>query len=202
MPKAKTLLDEVFQTANSVKELFLCAREEVDELGDVSAITQERLNRALREREFVVTELADWHQHTAATLEGLRAQYKPILDRIHADFSELERRLDFIKWCISKALPPAKDSQIANERAYVYYKVTKPTVIEDENLIPPEFIEVVRQPDRRAIKRCIESGGQVPGARLDVNYSPQIKPGGIRAMRAAEKRLKKLAEGGDVDGDL
>lgn len=201
MPRHKTLLDEVFQTATSIKELFLAAREEVDETGEVSAVTQERLNRALREREFVVTELADWYQHTSATLEGLRAQYKPILDRINADCGELEKRMEFIKWCISKALTPAKESQVANERAYVFYRESRPVVIEDENLIPVEFIEIIKQPNKKEIKRCIDSGGQVPGARVDTNYSPQIKPGGIKAIRAAQNRLKKLAQGVD-DGDL
>jgi len=199
--KKKTILDEVYRTAQDVKDVFLMAREEVDQTGQVSPEVQEAINSVCLDRNAVATDLGDWYMRTECELEGLEAQYKPIMDRIRADLAELGKRLEFIKWCVKQVLPPAPDSQLANDRAYIYYRTSKVIVIEDEAAIPLEFKEVITVPKKADIKTCIESGGQVPGARQDTNYSPQIKPGGVKAIRAAQNRMKKVMAGRESDAD-
>lgn len=193
------ILDEVFQTSQDVKEVFLMAREEQETTGQVSPEVEQAIIDVCRERERVITELSDWWLYTDGKQKGLEAQYKPIIDRMRADVDELEKRKEFIKWAISKILPPSKTAQIANEKAYVTYRESAVVEILDEVAIPLEFRRVVTTPMKDEIKTALKSGATIPGARLQINYNAQIKPGGIKAMRNAEKRLKKLMAGGDDD---
>lgn len=148
------------------------------------------------QKEVLVTDLAKWYLFTTSKLEGLRAEYKPLMDAMNGNIKELEQRLEYIKYCINSVLQPGPESVVANESIYAFYQTSKKVVIENEQQIPIDFSRVETVPDTALIKKALEAGEQVAGARLESRWNLQVRFGGERAIKNARK-LKEKRQGGD-----
>jgi len=59
--------------------------------------------------------------------------------------------------------------RIENEEYGILFRLDKPSVkveVEEENLIPDKFFKVVRQVDKMAVKKALQVGDDVNGAKL------------------------------------
>ena len=196
------VLEQVYETRSAVKEAFLRAESELQMNGAVSEETQCEIANLCRDPEQIVTELANWYLYTESKLEGLRAEYAPAREMMERNEDDLDSRLKFIKSCIARVLPQRVDSQVANQKAYVFYKHTSRIKVLDHEAVPLDCRRqvLIDEPDLFKIEALIRSSDEpVLWARIEENYSPQIKPGGDRAIKNAANRLKRLREGNGSD---
>lgn len=70
------------------------------------------------------------------------------------------------------------NGKISHPLFSAYIKSTQSTIIDDETVIPKQFIKekIVTSIDKKALKESIESGDVVPGAHLQNNQSIIIMP--------------------------
>jgi uncharacterized protein YacL (UPF0231 family) len=80
----------------------------------------------------------------------------------------IERREQQIKEFM---LATEKETLSGQEYEYFLAKPTVSTDIVDDLLVPDKFIKVTRSPMKTEIKKALESGEEVPGARLIENRS-------------------------------
>lgn len=160
---------------------------------EVPAVLTDKLQKRRLTPEEALTKLGSWYHRIDAESRALEAKYRPLIDDMEADIKYLDNTKAFIKSCIGYLLPPDKESQFVNERVYIHYTETKETVITEPEAVPIEFCKVVDPiPEKRAIKAALEAGQEVPGAALQLNYHLQVKPGGARALKNSQNRLKRL----------
>jgi hypothetical protein len=74
------------------------------------------------------------------------------------------------------------DSMLANGKArletskvLVWFKSSTGTVIDDESILPQQYLKTKTEPDISAIKESLTAGVMVPGARIEIRQNLQIK---------------------------
>lgn len=190
-----SVVERALKVNHDLIALFERARCESDDTGEISPEVERLLGERTRDKEEVLTELGRWALATEAKLEGKQAEFAPIREAMDAEEKELKGRLEFIKTLVRQLLPATREAQIANESVYIYNLFSERTVCKvPVEALPIELTRVKREPDLKAIGEALDRGDAGIGefAELEQRFSPQIKPGGERAMRAAKQRLKKL----------
>lgn len=190
-----SVVERAYKVNYDLISLFERARNESDETGEISQEVERLLGERTRDKEEVLTELGRWFLATESKLEGKIAEFEPIRATMDAEEKELKARLEYIKTLISRLLPASREAQIANESVYIYHTVSERTVTDvPVESLPIELTRVKQEPDLKAIGEALARGDAGVGelAHTEERFSPQVKPGGERAMRAAKQRLKKL----------
>ena len=90
------------------------------------------------------------------------------LDELSEQAQRLEKEID--QWMTENQKEKAEAAGFV-----VSYRKSYRTIVEDENLIPDHFCKVVRQPVLNDIKKAINEGEVVPGARIETKQNLQIK---------------------------
>ena len=185
------IMEQIFEVTHAVKSAFLQAQEDLVKFGELQPETKNILAELCQNREQVVTELSSWFLYTESKLEGLRAEYKAFRDAMDANEQELEKRLEFIKSCIKHVLPPTREAQVVNDKAYVFYKHSTKVQVRDEGLVPMDYLKLTTSPDKSKIEQLLKTE-QPTWAYMEESWNPQIKFGGEKALRNAKNRLKRL----------
>jgi hypothetical protein len=140
-------------------------------------------------------DLSNYHERLDADARAVEAVMQPLIEELQADLRAIERRKTRVKDLIQLILPPGPESAVCNEKVNLWYKETNAVEIMNPELIPIDFIEVRRQPDKRLIAEELKKeGGSVPGAQLKINYNLQVGHAGPRAAANQKAREKKRAE--------
>lgn len=133
-----------------------------------------------------------------AELRSLEAKYKPLIEEMESQLKFIQNRIEFQKNCIKQVLVPGPDAEYIDDNISLFYTTTTACEITDEEQIPIEYSRVTTKPAVSEIKKVLESGTNVPGARLVLNYNLQVKPGGPKAKKNAEtrrnRRIEKIVE--------
>ena len=188
------IIDQVYRLNSELVQLLEQARVAQQDSGALPPELEKKISAAVKDRAATLTDLGVWYLNTEAKAEGVRAQYAPILEAIEAEKRELENRLEFIATMITQLLPHSEESQIVNERVYIHHKKSERLVVDAPlDDIPVEFVKLEPIPDIAKAKEAIKGGAQLDWAHLETKWNPQIKPGGERAQRNANARLKKLS---------
>lgn len=188
------IMEQIFQVTHAVKDAFLQAQEDLQKFGELQPQTKNLIAELCQNREEVVTQLSSWFLYTESKLDGLRAEYKAVRDAMDANEEELKKRLEFIKSCIKHVLPPAKDAQVVNDKAYVFYKYSTKVQVRDEALVPMDYLKLTTSPDKSKIEQLLKTE-QPTWAYIEESWNPQIKFGGEKALKNAKNRLKRLENG-------
>lgn len=187
-------MSQTKELINPPAELEDCLDLEAPEQGVIA------INEKKKTFEEVVTGLARWYLYTDAKLRGLEAEYRPIIERLEGDLTELEGRKKYIKSVLSQIIAPSLESTFVSEAVSVFFTATTQLKIDSPALIPIEYCKPPKEPepDGDAIKEVLKNGGEVEGARLQQNFHIQIKEGGVRAAKNArlrsDKRVKRITE--------
>ena len=82
-----------------------------------------------------------------------------------------------LKEAVKTAMNLYEIPEIKTELIKINFRKSVETIIDDKELIPSEFIkvEVVKTPDKTAIKKSIQEGKVIEGAHLQENKSIQIR---------------------------
>lgn len=95
-------------------------------------------------------------------------------DRLRKIKLAASKEIDGLKLFLSNALSGEK---FTTEKCNISFRKSVATIIEDENIIPKEYIKekVTTSPDKTAIKNAINAGKEIPGAYLQENKNITIK---------------------------
>lgn len=143
--------------------LYDCVDEETGEVLDV-----ERLNFWSVQFDMKIEQLALW-------VKNMRAESKAIADEIktlQARKKALDNRSESIKAYLEDALQGRKFS---TPKVTISSKKSTSVEVDDLNLLADDYIKYTPTANKTAIKKAIDSGVEVTGARLATNYSVVIK---------------------------
>lgn len=189
------ILEDFYKVDNELAQLIhdaFCESQDVEGLHpETHALI---LQRAANKEEFA-TKLGSWYLHLSSKLEGRKAEYKPVQERILEDLKAIERELDFVLWLINSVLPPGEGSEIINDQISLTYRRSEKVEIKNPEFLPVDYCRFVQEPDKKAIKTAFQKGKEVPGAALVEAWNLQVKQGGDAAVRRQAVRLKKKARG-------
>lgn len=153
-------------------EIPLALRAALDRL-EVDPETGEIMNAD----ELTATELeaADKIESTVFYLKELQAEadaVKAEADRLAARRRAYDRKIEWLRGLVLTAtLAVNPDGQIKTPLLTVFTRRNKKVVVDDEALLPPEFLVTKTTPSRTAIKSAIDGGFDVPGAHMEESLS-------------------------------
>lgn len=142
--------------------------EETGEVFDPADIDE--IHADLNEK---VENIAVYIKNMRSDAEALKAEEDMLKDRRQ----RLERHVERLGTYLTEQLSRAGKRRVETTRADVSLRSTKSVLVEDELLVPEEYIRetVKRMPDKRAISRDLKDGKSVPGCTLVERDSLNIR---------------------------
>ena len=130
---------------------------------------------AINEEQFVAK--AEDYGHAILNLKGMAAAAKAEKERLAALQRFYENAQKRLTDALSNAMQVFGRDKVENATLRLSLRHTTATEVDDLDAVPAEYkttkVEVVA--DKTAIKKAIQQGEEVPGARLVENVSLQIK---------------------------
>lgn len=110
-------------------------------------------------------------------LEGNNAAIDAEIERLQALKKKNSSNIEKVKSNILWFMQQNNIDSIKTELATFSKRKSESTDIENIEQIPQEFITIKQTfvPDKTAIKKAIKEGAEVPGAKVIINYSLQVK---------------------------
>ena len=130
-------------------------------------LTELRTKKAIDRADTVLAKLEARAKECARQIAGLRKRQAYAL-----------ARAERIERVILEHMEQAKLSKVDGFEAVLMAKDAPPAVIvDDETLVPPQYIRTTEAVDKSAVKAAISRGMQVPGVRLERGTVLQRKRG-------------------------
>lgn len=116
-----------------------------------------------------------------------RANRKARVDMLKSETERLEKlvgaeqkRIDRGEHLVGRLFERVYDGKPINVGTFILsYRKSDAVVIEDETLIPTEYMKTpeppLPKPDKTAIKEAIKGGAEIPGAIIETRQNLQIK---------------------------
>lgn len=144
-----------------------------DENGEVGEIDLTELKELQAARETKLENIALYAKNLAVEASAIKNEENTLKERRE----RLERKCERMKGILIDAMKADGNKKIFSPRFEAVIRDTKKTDITDESLIPEEYmnVKVTKTPDKTAIKKAIESGKEVAGAKLIENSTITIK---------------------------
>lgn len=99
--------------------------------------------------------------------------------RLKARSESLDKNIDRLKNAVLTAMERAGKEKVKTALFTVYPRESVSVKVDNEVLLPRDLcakeVVTVYKPDKKAIRKVIEEGGTVEGARLEKNVSLQIR---------------------------
>lgn len=110
-------------------------------------------------------------------LEGNNAAIDAEIERLQALKKRNSSNIEKVKSNVLWFMQQNKLDKIKTDLATFSLRKSESTDIENIEQIPQEFITIKQTftPDKTAIKKAIKEGVEVPGAKVIINYSLQVK---------------------------
>ena len=143
--------------------LLACVDEETGEILDSEAFAQ-----LLKAKDEKIENCALWIKDINGDIEKVSKE----IERLSAIKSALTNKAKNIREYVSMALGGEK---YKTERISIYFTHPESVEITDEATIPDEYIKVIKEPMKTAIKEAIKAGKTVPGAALTKGTSMVIR---------------------------
>lgn len=158
-------LYEMSNTARQLYELFEAG--EIDE--QTVTDTMESIGASEKLESYVYIQ-----RQLEAEIAGYKAEIERMTDRVHSLQSHVDRmrqaQVDFMQ---------ATGQKKANAGLFkLSLRENKSCEIEDESLIPAEYMTVIPEtwkPDKRAMLAAMKQGERINGAKLTTSYSVTVK---------------------------
>lgn len=116
-------------------------------------------------------------------LEGIAClikEYKAMAEALKAEKESLykrqkteERKVESLKKLLMACMDDGE--RFKSARASIGWRKSQSVEVQDETLIPEEYLKVVTEPNKTAIKLAIERGEEVPGATIVQRNNVVIK---------------------------
>lgn len=149
--------------------------------GDLLAIQRmiedgaEGLEDTLESIELAVADKLEGYAMVIKNIEsditGIKAEEKRLADRRKGMESSVER----MKAAVQDALLTVEGNRLKTDKFTFSFRKSTAVQIEDETLIPPQFIKTETKVVKSDLAKMLKEGAQIPGASLVENQSLQIK---------------------------
>jgi len=104
-------------------------------------------------------------------ISGIKAEEKRLAERRKT----MESNVDRMKQAMQDALLTVEGNRVKTDKFTFSFRKSTAVKIEDETLIPPQFIETKTEVVKSDLMKMLKDGAQIPGASLIENKSLQIK---------------------------
>lgn len=156
----------IFEIDKTIENYFMSHIDE--ESGEFNGTVEEFENLQMQ-REDKIDNIAMVGKELKAEIDALKAEE----DKIKARRQARENNLARIKELLKMTLKGEKFKSIKNS---IYYSNTKLVEVDDISLLPKEYLKYKDpEADKATIKKVLESGIKVEGARLVENSSVVIR---------------------------
>ena len=115
-----------------------------------------------------VEKCAWYYKNQMAEADMIKSEVKGLVERART----AENRAQRIKTYLADLIPGEKFS---GSTYSIGWRKSASTIIDNADLIPDEYVQIIRKPIAAEIKRAIKAGVEVAGARVIENNSIQIK---------------------------
>ena len=137
--------------------------------GDIPEDLDSRLETMKGIKNDKLLDLGRWVKNMEAEAEAVKVEKQ----KLAARQSALEHKAERIRQYIAASLQPGE--KLADTNTVFSWRKSVSTEIIDAEMIPDDFCAIIRKPSATEIKAAIQSGKQVPGARLNEKLNLQIK---------------------------
>ena len=149
--------------------------------GDLLAIQRmiedgaEELEDTLESIELAVADKLEGYAMVIKNIEsdiaGIKAEEKRLANRRKAMENSVER----MKAAVQDSLLTVEGNRLKTDKFTFSFRKSTAVQIEDETLIPPQFIKTETKVVKTDLAKVLKEGAQIPGASLVENQSLQIK---------------------------
>lgn len=155
------------------KEFILLNEQIIQDEGILSPETEQAL--AINEAE--LTRKAEGYFYVVKKNEGDISTIDKEIDRLSYIRSALANANKRLKESVDNAMKLYQIEEIKTPMVKINYRKSTETVIDDAELLPPEFVKitVTKSPMKAEIKKAIYEGQTIPGAHLQDNKNIQFK---------------------------
>ena len=149
---------------------------EASEDGEVNEVDFTALEELQAERKVKLENIALYIKNCDAEAAAIQAEINTLKSRME----RLERKSEGLRGILLNSMIANGDKELSSPRFVAKIRTSKATEIIDESLIPDEFIRVItkepeRKPDKAAIKKAIEAGQEIAGAKVVINNKVNIQ---------------------------
>ena len=162
----------LFTIDSEIKAILDGAFESVDADGEVE-IDFAYLLELKEERATKLENIALYIKNLIAEADAIRKEEITLAERRKS----MERKIERLQGLMLNSMIENEEKEVSSPKYVAKVRYTDVTEIEDEDLIPEEFMteKVVKNPDKMAIKKAIKAGQEVSGARVIAKPSINIK---------------------------
>ena len=166
----------LYEIDSSIKAIIDSLYDSVDENGEVGEIDFTALEELQEERKAKIENIALYIKNCNAEAAAIKNE----IDTLKKRMERLQRKSEGLGGLLVSSLQANNDKKFESARCVVKIRSSETTEIDDQSLIPAEFIreithETEYQPDKVAIKKAIKAGQQIAGAHLKVNTKAVIE---------------------------
>lgn len=129
--------------------------EETGEIFDEQAIAELQIAR-----EDKIEGIACLIKESKAMADALKAEQESLYKRRKAE----EAKVEHLKKLLVASMEDGE--RFKSARAAISWRTSRSVEVQDEGLIPEEYLKIVTEPNKTAIKLAIERGEDVPGATI------------------------------------
>ncbi len=146
--------------------------EMADENGEVD-IDMDILTDLKEQRQTKLENIALYIKNLASEASAIKEEENSLSERR----KRLERKCERLKGILVRSMTENNEKEISSPRYCAKIRDSKATEIYDDKILPPEFIvgKTTYAPDKTAIKKAIEAGNEVAGARIVINHNLKLE---------------------------
>lgn len=146
--------------------------EMADENGEVD-IDMDILEDLKEQRQTKLENIALYIKNLASDAQAIKEEEITLAERR----KRLERKCERLKGILVRSMMENNEKELSSSRYCAKIRDSKATEIYDDSAIPDKYMVEKKTfaPDKTAIKKAIESGEEVAGARIIVNHNLKIE---------------------------
>lgn len=147
---------------------------EVDEeTGELIEYGTHDLDELLMERKDKIEAICLYIKNQEALAADIKTEEETLSERRKAKEAKIER----LKEYLATSMTAAGEDKFETAKTAVSFRKSKAVVIDNEDIVPIEYKKekITVTPDKTAIKKAIESGAEIAGARIEERRKVAIK---------------------------
>lgn len=162
----------LYEIDSNIKAFIDNLFDSADENGEVD-IDMNILEDLKEQRQTKLENIALYAKNLASDAQAIKEEEKYLEDRR----KRLERKCERLKGILVRSMMENGEKELSSARYCAKIRDSKATEIYDDSAIPDKYMVEKKTfaPDKTAIKKAIESGEEVAGARIIVNHNLKIE---------------------------
>lgn len=164
----------LYEIDASIQRFIDSLFDSADENGVVDdSIDMTILDDLKEQRQTKMENIALYIKNLASEASAIKEEEKSLSERR----KRLERKCERLKGILVRSMMENGEKELSSARYCAKIRDSKATEIFDESIIPSDYLveKTTYAPDKTAIKKAIEEGQEVAGARIIINHNLKIE---------------------------